>query len=240
VGPSGAIESDFMLQPLILIGAGGFARETAEAVRAVNSVQPRWDLKGFLDDDPELVGRSFGGLDVIGPIDSVQEHSDAAVVLCTGRPDNYLSRKRIATRIGLPDDRFATVVHPSAAIGTTSSIGVGSVLLSQVSVTADVHIGRHIAIMPQTVLTHDVQVDDWATLASGVLLGGGVQVGEGAYLGSGCSIREGVRIGSWALIGMGSVVTRDVPPGRLWFGSPARDRSAAPVPPSLTTAARRP
>jgi sugar O-acyltransferase (sialic acid O-acetyltransferase NeuD family) len=219
-----------MLRPLILIGAGGFARETAEVVRAVNAVQPRWDLKGFLDDNPELTGRSLGGLDVIGPIDAIHEHPDAAVVLCTGRPDNYLSRKRIAARIGLPDDRFATIIHPGSAIGATSSIGVGSVLLSQVSVTADVRIGRHVAIMPQTVLTHDVRIGDWATLASGVLLGGGVQVHEGAYLGSGSSVREGVQVGAWALIGMGSVVTRDVPPGRLWFGSPARDRSAAPVP----------
>jgi acetyltransferase-like isoleucine patch superfamily enzyme len=29
---------------------------------------------------------------------------------------------------------------------------------------------------------------------------------------------------------MGSVVTRDVPPERLWFGNPARDVSRAPLP----------
>jgi acetyltransferase-like isoleucine patch superfamily enzyme len=32
------------------------------------------------------------------------------------------------------------------------------------------------------------------------------------------------------LVGMGSVVTRDVPPERMWFGAPARDVSRAPLP----------
>jgi acetyltransferase-like isoleucine patch superfamily enzyme len=42
-------------------------------------------------------------------------------------------------------------------------------------------------------------------------------------------LREGVTVGDWAMVGMGSVVTRDVPPRRLWFGSPARDAAPAPV-----------
>jgi len=35
-------------------------------------------------------------------------------------------------------------------------------------------------------------------------------------------VREGVTVGAWSLIGMGSVVLRDVPPGEVWIGGPAR------------------
>jgi sugar O-acyltransferase (sialic acid O-acetyltransferase NeuD family) len=213
---------------LLLIGAGGFARETAEAVRAINIRCPEWELLGYLDDDPGLVGVLRSGLPVLGPIDLLHEYPQAALVICTGRPDNYSSKRAIASRLDLPDDRYATVVHPTAAIGSTSTVGVGSVLLGHVDLTADAVVGRHVAVMPQTVITHDVQIGNWATLASGVRLGGGVTVGEGAYLGSAVSVREGVTIGAWSMIGMGAVVTRDVPPDRLWFGSPARDVSAAP------------
>jgi sugar O-acyltransferase (sialic acid O-acetyltransferase NeuD family) len=216
-----------MPAPLLIVGAGGFARETAEVVRAGGS---RFDLVGFLDDDPALHGRLLAGTRVLGPVDAIADHPDAAVVVCVGRPDAYTARPGLVERLSLPDDRYATVVHPSASVGSTCRIGPGSVVLAQVVLTADVAVGRHVAVMPHVVLTHDVRVDDFATLASGVRLGGGTHVGTGAYVASGVSVREGCRIGPWATVGMGSVVTKDVPAERLWFGSPARDIRRAPLP----------
>jgi acetyltransferase-like isoleucine patch superfamily enzyme len=96
------------------------------------------------------------------------------------------------------------------------------VLLAQSVLTAGVLVGAHVAVMPRVVLTHDDEVEDFATLASGVVLGGGVRVGRGAYVGAGAVVREQVTIGAGSLIGMGSVVLRDVPPGEVWVGNPAR------------------
>lgn len=215
---------------LLLIGAGGFARETAEAVKAVNAAEPRWNLLGFLDDRPELRGTVLTGVPVVGPVEQAHRHPDACLVICTGRPDDYGSRRRIAERLGLPDEQYATIVHPSATVGSTCRIGHGSVLLAHVDATADVVVGRHVAVMPQVVLTHDTRVEDWATVTSGVRLGGGCRIGAGAYIGAGACLREGISIGPLAMVGMGSVVTRDVPAGRLWYGAPARDAAPAPVP----------
>lgn len=47
-------------------------------------------------------------------------------------------------------------------------------------------------------------------------------LGEGCSIGANATILGGVTIGAGALIGAGSVVTRDVPPGELWVGNPAR------------------
>jgi acetyltransferase-like isoleucine patch superfamily enzyme len=71
-------------------------------------------------------------------------------------------------------------------------------------------------------LTHDDVVHDYATITSGVRLGGDVTVAQGAYIGAGALIREGVTVGAWAQVGLGSVVLRDVPPGQVWVGNPAR------------------
>jgi sugar O-acyltransferase (sialic acid O-acetyltransferase NeuD family) len=219
-----------MPAPLLIIGAGGFARETADAVRAARAAGGPFELLGFLDDDPALHGRHVAGTPVLGPVGAVADHPDAAVVVCVGRPDAYTVRRAVVGRLGLSVDRYATVVHPTVSVGSTCRIGAGSVVLAQVALTADVAVGQHVAVMPQVVLTHDVRVDDFATLASGVRLGGGVHVGSGAYVASGVSVREGCRIGPWAIVGMGSIVTKDVPPERLWFGSPARDIRRAPLP----------
>ena len=230
------------VRELLLMGAGGFARETAEAVRAVNAAKPTWRLLGFLDDDPGRHGNVVGGVPIIGSSAAVHDHPAASIVICTGRPDDYVSRRLIAERLELDDERYATVLHPTATIGESCRVGAGSVLLAHVDLTADVVVGRHVAVMPQVVLTHDTRIGDWATVASGVRVGGGCRISQGAYIGSGACLREGLTVGEWAMVGMGSVLTRDVPAERLWFGAPARDVSRAPLPARLewTAPASRP
>jgi sugar O-acyltransferase (sialic acid O-acetyltransferase NeuD family) len=215
---------------LLLVGTGGLAREAAEAVRATNTVSPTWDLLGFVDDDAAKQGTLVGGIPVLGPVETVHDHPDALVLLCPGRPDNYVARRLLVDRLELDDDRYATVIHPTVAMGTTCEVGAGSVLLAHVALTSDVSVARHVAVMPQAVLTHDVRVDDFATVASGVRIGGACHIGRGAYLGSGACLREGIAVGEWSMVGMGSVVTRDVPAERLWYGVPAKDVSRAPLP----------
>jgi acetyltransferase-like isoleucine patch superfamily enzyme len=102
-------------------------------------------------------------------------------------------------------------------------------VLAHTTLTASVRVGSHVAIMPHVTLTHDDQIEDFVTIASGVRLGGGVRVGFGAYLGAGALVREGVSIGAGALVGMGAVVLRDVPPGEVWAGSPARRLRPGPA-----------
>jgi sugar O-acyltransferase (sialic acid O-acetyltransferase NeuD family) len=221
------------LPRLLLIGAGGLARETAEVVHAINAACPTWDLLGFLDDDAALHRRRIQGVEVIGPVALAREITDASVVVCTGRPDNYFSRKHLTRRLDLAEERFATIVHPAASLADSTTVGRGSVLLAGVVTTASVTIGRHVAVMPGVILTHDDQVADYCTIASGARLGGAVTLCEGAYLGSGCLIREHLSIGAWALVGMGAVVTRDVPAAQAWAGVPARLRAPIEVPPEI-------
>jgi sugar O-acyltransferase (sialic acid O-acetyltransferase NeuD family) len=219
-----------MRRQVVIIGAGGFAREAAETVRAISSQDGSVELLGFLDDDPALQGRELAGTAVLGKVEDLADHPGAGVVIAVGRPDAYTTRRAIAVRLRLDLERYVTLVHPSASIGASCSIGSGTVVLAHVAMTADASVGHHVAVMPQVVLPHDVRVDDYATLASGVRLGGGVHVGEGAYVASGACVREGCHVGSWSMVGMGSTVIRDVPDERLWFGSPARDVRRAPLP----------
>jgi sugar O-acyltransferase (sialic acid O-acetyltransferase NeuD family) len=211
---------------LVIVGAGGFAREAAQAVRDAD----RWRLLGHLDDDPALHGREVDGVPVLGGCGLLRElPSQVRVVVCVGSPRDYAVRARLVRRLGLPEERYATVVHPTAVVSGSSVVGPGSVLLAHCVLTAAVRVGAHVAVMPQTVLTHDDVVEDFATLGSGVRLGGGVHLGRGAYIGAGALIREYVAVGAWSLVGMGSAVLHDVPPGEVWAGSPARSLRPAPL-----------
>lgn len=210
---------------LLIIGTGGFGQEVAQAARDGGF---DGEVLGFLDDDPALAGRVVRGLPVLGPSDAVHRFGSASLVVATGRPDNYVSRHAIVARLGLPDDRYATVVHRAAALAGDALIGPGSVVLAGAVATSNVRIGAHVAVMPHVVLTHDTSVADFATLATAVSLSGGASVGEGAYLGAGTLVRQGLSIGPLAMTGMASLILWDVPARRLWFGSPAVDHGASP------------
>lgn len=52
--------------------------------------------------------------------------------------------------------------------------------------------------------------------------GADIVVGDGAWIGASSIVLPGVKIGEHSVVGAGSVVTSDVPPGKIAVGVPAR------------------
>ncbi len=206
-----------MSAPLLLVAASGLARE----VLAVCESTGRRVL-GVLDDDPARAGTALGTTTVLGPLSLVGDHPDAELLMCAGKGS---VRRDLAVRLaalGVGPDRYATVVDPSVRIPSSCSVGVGSILLGGVVLTADVRVGRHVVCMPHVTLTHDDELADYVTLTAGVSLGGGVRVGEAAYIGMNASVRERRTVGADCVLGMGAVLVADQPPGTVYAGVPAQ------------------
>jgi sugar O-acyltransferase (sialic acid O-acetyltransferase NeuD family) len=163
-----------------------------------------------------------GGVEVIGPSAAVDAHPDALVAACVASPNDPLRRIALVERLALPAERYATLVHPTAVVPASATIGPGSVLHATTVLTADVALGAHVAAMPAVVLTHDDVIGAGVTFGAGVRVAGGVTIERGAYIGAGALLREGLTVGAGAVVGMGAVVTRPVPPGEVWAGVPAR------------------
>ena len=217
------------MEPLVVIGAGGLGREVAETVKTLNAHRPTWDLLGFFDDDPTLEGKTVVGLPVLGPV-SAAVTSTVKVVVALASPGDLFVRKRIASRLQLASDRYATVVHPGAMLAASTELGPGSIVLAGAVATAEVRTGAHVVVMPHVVLTHDDRLGDYVTLAAGACLAGVVVAEDGVYVGCRAVVRERRTVGAWSLIGMGAVVTTDVPSGEVWAGCPARFMRKAQAP----------
>lgn len=202
-----------MTSGILLVGGSGLAREVIAA--GITGVV------GIVDDDPSLLETEIAGVPVVGSIVDAVERDDALLV-CVGPSSGRRNVVRRLRKFGVADERFATYVARSARIGRSSDVGVGSILLDGVVVTADATIGRHVVVMPNSTITHDDVIEDFATLAAGVALGGSVRIGEAAYIGMNASIRQSVRIGAASTVGMGAVVLQDVPEEQTWAGVPAR------------------
>jgi sugar O-acyltransferase (sialic acid O-acetyltransferase NeuD family) len=204
---------------LLLVAAGGLAREVIEVVRVARAFTG--DLR-VLDDAPQTWGGELNGVPVVGGLEEVKRYEGHEIVLCAGRGVVRRSLVRRLADLGVEPERYATVLHPSAQVPPSCSVGRGSVLLAHTVLTANVHVGDHVVTMPHVTLTHDDQVADFVTLCAGVSLGGTVCVGSGAYLGMNASVREGVSLGDDTVLGMGSVLLEDLPAGETWAGVPAR------------------
>jgi sugar O-acyltransferase (sialic acid O-acetyltransferase NeuD family) len=206
-------------RPLLLVGGGGLAREVLATVRLLPD---EWKTIGALDDDPSKHGADLDGVPVLGGSELIGELTDAAVVACVANAHRPAGRLGIVRRLNLPDDRWATVVHPTASVPQGSSLGPGTLLLAGVVITTPLRIGAHVVAMPNVLITHDDKIGDGVTFAGRASLGGGVTVEECAYIGQGASVRERICIGACAVVGMGSVVLQDVPAGEVWAGVPAK------------------
>ncbi|MEM9192340.1 MAG: acetyltransferase [Myxococcota bacterium] len=206
------------MERLLIYGAGGLGKETLEAAHASGD----YEVVGFIDDNPKRRGERFAGLPILGGRAVLEQEASARVVFCLGSPTNRTVRQRVVDELGLDLGRLGTVIHPSATIAAATTVGPGTILLSQVVSTADATIGAHVVAMPQVVFTHDCIVEDFVTFGAGARLGGGTRIGTSAYIGSGASIREGTSIGEASLVGMAAAVVRDIPAGETWLGVPAR------------------
>lgn len=206
-----------MNRPIILIAASGLAREVLPVLRESGR-----EMLGFLDDKHTELPRTIGGAPVLGRLDDIPLYPDADVLVCVG---SGLGRERVVARLGalgVDVERYATVIDPSVRNPGGCPVGVGSILLAGVVITADAVLGSHVVAMPRVAITHDCLIDDFVTLAAGAALGGGVRIGRGAYLGMNSSVRQGLSIGAGATVGMGAVVLGDVRDSETWAGVPAR------------------
>jgi maltose O-acetyltransferase len=103
-------------------------------------------------------------------------------------------------------------------IGARTFANFGLVVLDCAPVTIgdDVQIGPGVQLLTAT---HPLDPD---VRAAGDEYALPITIEDRAWLGGGVIVLPGVTVGADAVVGAGSVVTRDVPPGTVVAGSPAR------------------
>lgn len=209
-----------MLKRLVILGAGGFARETLDIVDAINAVSPTWDLLGFIVDNrygmPDTLVHDKP---ILGDFAWLEQHYEVQLLCAVGAPE---VRYRMIQRLAYHQWQFASLVHPSVIRTRWMSIGQGVVIAAGCVISNNVTIADHVHINPSSTIGHDVQLEAFVSIAPGVLLSGNVSLKEGAYIGTGASIIEKKVIGAWSIVGAGSTIVKDVPANTTVVGVPAR------------------
>jgi sugar O-acyltransferase (sialic acid O-acetyltransferase NeuD family) len=207
---------------LMIFGGPGSGTVVAQTVRRLAAGERPIHLAGFLN-DVLPIGEDIAGTRVIGPFDSWREASDRVIFVAPLHKAKSMQRRaeRIS-KLGIPEERWATIIDPAAVVADGAAIGCGSFVSSFAVVDAGVRLGRHVSLWPAAQIAHDGVVEDYVFAGRGSLVSGRCQIGCGAHLGPGAIVLEDLRVGSYAVVGAGAVVIRDVPDHAIVAGNPAR------------------
>lgn len=195
---------------LTIIGAGGHGKEIADM-----AILAGYGAVRFLDHDHQQRTAHYGWPVV------AQTPQDISGPCIVAIGDNA-SRQQVIEQLRTPGRDLVTLNHPSAVLSPTANLSAGIAVMAGADVGPDVSIGCGVIINRRVSVSHDCSIADFCHLSPGTILCGTVSLGEGAWLGSGSVVQPGLTVGAGAIVAAGAVVTKDVAPGTIVRGVPAR------------------
>lgn len=216
------------VRKVIGLGAGGHAKVVIEILRLIGG----YTLHGLLDKNPDLWHTGLFGLLVLGD-DSTLADLYRQGITCAfiglGSTGEVGPRRRLYELARENGFDVVTAIHPRAIVSSTVEAGNGPTIMAGAVINADAKLGNNVIINTGAIVEHDCVIGDHVHVATGARLASTVVVGTGAHVGAGATIRQSITIGENAIVGAGAVVVKDVDPGTVVVGVPAKFLKPAPI-----------
>ena len=195
---------------LIIIGAGGHARVLIDTLQLTGK-----SILGVVDKGHAAHSTGPSGLAILGDDEAVDRFAPDAVLLVNGvgTVKTTAQRDAIYRRFLAKGFHFATVVHPSAVISNSATLGEGVQVMAGCVIQAGASIGANSLINTRASIDHDCRIGETVHIAPGATLSGTVTVGDETHIGTGAVVIQGITIGRHCLVAAGAVVYRDLPDG---------------------------
>ena len=207
------------MKDIIIVGAGGFGRETLMAIKEINVDSPTWNVLGFIDDNLNVLDGIACDKKVVGSISDWNIIGNELYVLAIA---NTTQKKKIATSLKEKGARFANIIHPTVRLGHYTKLGEGIILFPYADISVNCILGDFVFCNVFSQVGHDAIIGDYCTLFPNVSVSGASVLGEGVTMGTASSTHPGIKVGDFATVGMNSAVVRNVRPGTTVMGVPAK------------------
>ncbi len=203
---------------LYIIGAGAQGRVALDLVRSFDS---GYEKVEFLDDNKELWQSRLNGALISGPVSMLAEmdKNKFRALVALGNP---LLRAVIAERLASMNVNLANIVHPSAYIAPSASLGGGNTVCAHAVINSQALLKDHVLVNNSAIVEHDSILHSFTTVCPGAKVGGRVELLEGAFICTGAIVLPRRVLGRYCVLAAGSILTEDLPDNVLAMGQPAK------------------
>lgn len=201
----------------VLIGAGAQGRVALDLLKSMEE----FSEVEFLDDDESRWGTVLNGAKIGGPVDSLASYDKNIfkAFITLGDP---LARRRLAKRLEELAVPLANLIHRSAYLAPSCTIGLGNTLCAKAVVNSNALVENHVLVNNASVIEHDTRLANFVTVCPGAQVGGRVELDEGSFIATGAIVLPRLKVGKYSVLAAGSLLTKDLPDHVLAMGSPAR------------------
>lgn len=189
-----------MTKKIYIYGASGHGMVASDIARALG-----YEELLLLDDSSD---RKFS--------DGLEKHD---IFIAIG--DNAV-RERVTKKVEAAGFNIVSLIHPSAVISPTATVGKGVVAMPYVVINARAVVADGVILNTAAIIEHDCVVGAFAHVSPNAALAGNVTLKERVHFGIGSCAIQGVVVGAGSIIGAGSVVVREVPEKVVAYGNPVK------------------
>jgi len=209
---------------IVVVGAGGQARDTAWLIEELARAGAPYRVSGFVLSDLKFFGARDSKERLLGDFSWLERHASEvdALALGIGTPAVRLALAEQLLR-EWPRLEWPTLVHPSVQLDHASAeLGRGCMIACGTAGTVNLKLRDFALVNVGCTLGHEASIGRGCVVNHGASISGGVVLGDGVLVGTGARVLQYLEVGAGATIGAGAVVTKNVAPAAVMVGVPAR------------------
>lgn len=208
------------VENIVVYGSGGFAREVVHLIEAINEVERKWNVLGFLSDDETEHGKIINDLPVLGGFEWLENEKDINVTLGIGSPKG---KRAVAAKLKrLVNIEFPNLIHPTVKVSKYNTLGKGIIITEGNVLTTNIVLHDFVTLNINSTLGHDVILEKYVTILPNASISGNVTMEEAVDIGTNATVIQGITIGKDTIVGAGAVVVKDLPQYCTAVGMPAK------------------
>ena len=213
------LTEEIEMKDIIIYSAGGFGREVHVLIKQINKIDKKYNVLGFVDDNPNISSQSINGIPVLGDHNYLLAYSQPVVVAValTNRTKNELVEKLMINSFL----SFDNLIHPDIYWDDTNSIGIGNILCHAMNLTCNIAIGNFNIFNGKVGIGHDVKIGNFNLFGPNSFIAGTVNIGNFNIFAMNSSVIQQRSIGDGNTINLNSVIIKNVGHNGVYFGVPA-------------------
>lgn len=204
------------MKNLIIVGAGGFAKEIYGYIKndikkgLLKDIVIKGFLVDFLDDHKKLnVDEPY-----LGKIRDYASFANDFLIVAIGENPG---REKIVNMLEDKRVQFYTYIHSSACIDFSARIGKGVIICPNAMVNANALVSDFSVLNIYSSIAHDVVIGQNSILSPYATLNGCVEAGKNLFMGTRSTILPKIKVGDNCTISAGTIVSKAMKNNTLAF-----------------------